>query len=201
LHRLHTDQEVVLAPLEGDAITCQVVAVGGKRAWMRAASILDGLRLRSWPPSDQVYLTFRHRGALTAVRGRMEFGRASRDVRFRGEDGVLVPERRQDPRADVALAAELTDQESGATHEAVTLDLSRGGARVRSEGRLESGRGYQLRLNRSAEEPPVVVSARVIRSDQGVSRLAFDGLDGEAAARLESWVLAAVRAGMRETAG
>jgi len=72
------------------------------------------------------------------------------------------PERRTQPRALVNLDSELRPQHGPALH-VQTLDLSSGGAFVRTPRALPVGSAVQVAFHRGPQQNPLVLPAEVVR--------------------------------------
>jgi len=181
----------VLTPDRGVSVVARVIALGRDRAWLHARSHAEGLAARSWP-ERRALLSFESGRTVVALGGSIRFGAGSRDLRFVAADGPSGTEQRAHARVEAELEVELRSR-SGEALPATTLDLSRGGLRVRTPVVLAPGTSYGVRVHGLGDDPVAVETATVVRSAAGAASLRFDAISDAAAERLERWALARLR--------
>jgi len=98
---------------------------------------------------------------------------------------AVITQRREFVRTELVLPA-VVRLPSGVSVPATTLDISGGGARVSGPGDLDAGTLVGLRLE--LPSGPLDAVARVVRSEEGVTALAFVEVDDEERERLISIV-------------
>jgi hypothetical protein len=119
--------------------------------------------------------------------GPLALAPVARAARAPAPDGGGPRERRRHRRAQYRRSIMAVDP--ARPRVLVGRDLSCGGMRVDPDADLTLGRGLRLAIYGAAREEPLLVAARVIRSDaKDGAALQFEGLDAEAARRVERLV-------------
>jgi hypothetical protein len=166
---LRAPDRVVLVVDDLGAMPATVVATGADEATL----LLDGTglparmlhRRRGAVERTKDGVRFRGEGDIVMAAGRR--GRVRDDTvvfHFRAADPARPPQRRAEPRLAAVLPVTLVPLEAPvAPARALTLDVSLGGALVRSPLELDTGEAVQVHLQLPGEELPVPAAGEVVR--------------------------------------
>ena len=189
MRRLAVTQPVVL-DLEEEAIDCVVEAIAGDEATLATVATADAGYIPSLGrPAALVFAG--PGGARARVRGAVHRAADKGRLRFVVGGGTDLAARRQAPRADVALEAELEPVDAGAPARRVTTcDVSIGGIGVRV-GDWAPAEGELLRFALELPAaPPIRGTAEVLRVAGGVAGLAIVDIAPADRARLAAFLIA-----------
>ena len=187
MRRLRDYQRVDIYAGEA-AFTARVAAVTGDEARLLLSGPLPA-EAGFLPAHCQI--TFDHGGHLIMLSG-MLWPKDPTSVRFVVSDGVRAADKRQHARLNVKLPALVTPiddlgNDTGELFEAATLDISAGGALL-GQGGLIGGSRIRIAIELPGSLGVVDAIARVVRSTDTVTALAFLNLEDDVRARIERFV-------------
>jgi PilZ domain len=197
VRRLREHQLVTMEVSRPSAsIECLVLAVDGAEATLEPVDAAQ-LLVVSVIGRDAL-LTFEYRSQLITLRGSARRDEVERDLRFAVTDRVMVPQRRQHARVDVALPVTITPltdggQPGGDPIVTRTRDISADG--LLAEELLPAAEArWLLELELPDRGPTVVCEARVIRHVGGGTGMRYTTIGAEDRQRLRQFVAAYKRA-------
>lgn len=156
---------------EPSAISCVVTALSGPAAKLvRTVQIRPNLCERLQEGSFG-FLVFTHFGGPVALRGMLKAaGADAAEINFIVVDGVQLPERRREDRVPFQTYARLIPRAPGAVPiEAVTVNLSRGGAMIRHLPVAPPRDEFELEIMLEDAPEPLRCAAVIVReAEQGL---------------------------------
>jgi hypothetical protein len=111
--------------------------------------------------SDDAQLTFEHGSRLVMLNGTLQHDEVGPDLIFSVRDGVQLPPRRRDSRAQVALPAVVATA-AGEERQAQTTDVSATGMGIEGTGHGRAGDTIGVRVT-LPDATVVAVSAEIVR--------------------------------------
>ena len=148
---------------------------------------------------DPMLLEYSSTRGLVRLQGRAEM--EERDlIRFQADGPAEVLQRREFVRIDTAQPVLLTDAADGAPIATHALDLSGGGMLLQGGEPLEAGQRLRFSLDLGPGEPPIVGTARVVRTeDAGQCGVVFEAISSTERQRLIHFIFDVQRAALART--
>ena len=186
---LRPGQDIVLSWRSG-AVECRVVAAAGQFVLLRPEHPDHSAEI----PGGDCSLTYLDGMVPMGWDGSVEAAGHPGELRFRVGNEHLAADRRSSARVPVSGTVHI-DVPGEEPMESLLLDVSAGGMRFRTVGRLPAG--TRLRVRTVLHEGLTVEADAVVRiSEPGIASVEFTAMHGADAQAVGAWTVAILRASL-----